>query len=243
MGTAANELLQYAQTAREELAAAKTLAELDQVRVAYLGKEGKISGALKGLGKLPAEERPAVGQAANQARQMVEEALAERRAVLQAEEATRKAAAQQIDVTLPGRGVEVGHQHPLTLTMQRLLSIFIGLGCEVVTGPEVEWFELNWTALNYPPDHPAMDEQDSFYISDAVMLRTHTSPGQIRVIRAHHQEGCPVRTMDWRRPPLEALELCQCTPRPSAPSSPAAPIAERRSPSPTTTSSTRWNVW
>ncbi len=214
METAANEILGQAEAAEVEASAAQSLAELDQVRVAYLGSKGKLTTALKSIGKLSPEARPAFGQAANQARVRVEAALAVRREELEAAEAARRAEAEQIDVTLPGRGVEVGHRHPLAITMQRALSVFIGMGCEVMTGPEVEWFELNWTALNYPPDHPAMDEQDSFYITDAVMLRTHTSPAQIRAMRAHHQEGCAVRTMDWRQPPLEALALCQCTPRP-----------------------------
>jgi len=214
MEMTADEMLACAEAAEKEVAAAKSLAELDQVRVAYLGSKGKITTALKSIGKLSPEERPAFGQAANQARVRVEAAIAARREELEAAEAERKAAAELIDVTLPGRGVEVGHQHPLTLAAQHALSIFIGMGCEVMTGPEVEWCNLNWTALNYPPDHPAMDEQDSFYVTDAVMLRTQTSPGQIRAMRAHHAEGCPVRVMDWRRPPLEALSLCHCTPSP-----------------------------
>jgi phenylalanyl-tRNA synthetase alpha chain len=214
MGTAANEILGYAEAAEAEAGAAQSLAELDQVRIAYLGSKGKLTTALKGIGKLSAEERPAFGQAANQGRSRVEAALEARREALEAAEAARKAAAEQIDVTLPGRGVRVGHRHPLTMTLERLLSIFIGMGCEVMTGPEVEWCDLNWTALNYPPDHPAMDEQDSFYISETVMLRTHTSPCQIRAMRARHADECPVRTMDWRIPPLTALELCQCAPRP-----------------------------
>jgi len=214
MATMATEILAYADAARAEMAAAATLAELDRVRVAYLGKEGKISTALKGVGKLPAEERPAVGQAANQARQLVEAALAERRATLEAEAAARKAAAGRIDVTLPGRGVEVGHLHPFTITMQRLVSIFIAMGYEVVTGPEVEWFDLNFTALNYPPDHPAIDEQDTFYITDDILLRTQTSPVQIRAMRQRHAEDCPVRSLGPHVPPLEVPSHCRCTPPP-----------------------------
>jgi len=208
------EILAYAERAEAEAATAQGLAELDQVRVVYLGSKGKITVGLKGIGKLAPEARPAFGQAANQARARAEGAITARREQLEAEEAARRAAAGQVDVTLPGRGVEVGHQHPLSLTVQRVLSVFIGMGCEVMLGPEVEWSDLNFTALNYPPDHPAMDEQDSFYVTEAVMLRTHTSPAQIRAMRAHHAAECPVRAMDWRRPPLETLAICHCAPPP-----------------------------
>lgn len=209
-----DEVLGYAEAAEEEAAAAQSLAELDQVRIAYVGSKGKITLALKGIGKLSPQERPGFGQAANQARTRVETAIAARREQLEAAAAAQRAAAEQTDVTLPGRGVEVGHQHPLSLTAHQVLSVFIGMGCEVVLGPEVEWFDLNFTALNYPPDHPAMDEQDSFYVTDAIMLRTQTSPVQIRAMRAHHAADCPVRAMGWRRPPLEALAICECTPPP-----------------------------
>jgi phenylalanyl-tRNA synthetase alpha chain len=100
-------------------------------------------------------------------------------------------------------------------TSERLLDIFVGLGYEVEQGPEVEWFDLNFSALNYPPDHPAIDEQDTFYITDDIILRTQTSPGQIRAMRARHADGCPVRTLDWRVPPLEVLSHCTCTPAPA----------------------------
>jgi phenylalanyl-tRNA synthetase alpha chain len=142
----------------------------------------------------------------------VEEAMERRREELAALEAARPADA--LDVTLPGRAVEVGHRHPLMTTMERLLDIFVGMGYEVATGPEVEWFDLNFTALNYPPDHPALDEQDTFYITKDVILRTQTSPGQIRTMRAHHAGDCPVRKLDLRYPPLQVLSQCRCTPAP-----------------------------
>ena len=194
---------------------ARSAAELDRVRVAFLGREGRLTLALRGVGRLAADQRPAVGQAANAARARLEAALARRREELEAEAAARQAAEGRLDVTLPGRGLPVGHAHPLMTTMDRLLDIFVGMGYEVFTGPEVEWCNLNWTALNYPPDHPAMDEQDSFYISDAVMLRTHTSPAQVRAMRAHHADSCPVRSLDWRLPPLEVLSHCRCAPAPT----------------------------
>ena len=109
----------------------------------------------------------------------------------------------------------MGHQHPLISTLYRLCEIFAGMGYEVVTGPEVEWFDLNFTALNYPPDHPAMDDQDTFYVNDDIVLRTQTSPVQVRAMRAAHAADCPVRGLDPRLPPLEVLSHCRCTPRPT----------------------------
>ena len=204
-----------ADEAEAAIAAAADLGELERVRVAYLGREGEVTNALKAIGKLPAAQRPAAGKAVNEARRRVETAITDRRGQLEAAAAAERAAAEQLDVTLPGHGVAIGHQHPLMMTMERLLDIFVGMGYQVVTGPEVEWSTLNWTALNYPPDHPAMDEQDSFYINDEIMLRTQTSTVQIRAMRAHHQEHCPVRNLDARFPPLEVLSQCRCTPPPT----------------------------
>ncbi|MBN1459198.1 MAG: phenylalanine--tRNA ligase subunit alpha [Armatimonadetes bacterium] len=185
--------------------------ELEHVRVAYAGREGKLTKVLRGIGKLPAELRPQVGQEANRAREVVEAAIEQRRQALAKETAAGKGA-DALDVTLPGRGPEVGHRHPLMTTIEHILDIFVGMGYSPVLGPEVEWCALNWTALNYPPDHPAMDEQDSFYITDDILLRTHTSPAQIRAMRARHDESCPVRSMDWRDDPLTAVDRCECTP-------------------------------
>jgi phenylalanyl-tRNA synthetase alpha chain len=197
------------------IGAAATLADLDRARVAYLGKQGKITLALRALGRLPASDRPAAGKAVNEARQRAEAALERRRQELQAQAAAQQAAAEQLDVTLPGRRAEVGHRHPLMIVYEEICDIFVAMGYEVMTGPEVEWAALNWTALNYPPDHPAMDEQDSFYVTDEVMLRTQTSPVQIRAMRAHHAGGCPVRSLDWGTPPLEVLSHCRCRPAPT----------------------------
>jgi len=194
--------------------AAGSRQELERVRVSYLGREGKLTRVLRGIGRLPADARPALGKAANEARRAAAEALESRAAELD-RHAAEAGGADALDVTLPGRGALVGHRHPLMTTLERLLDIFVGLGYEVATGPEIEWSTLNWTALNYPPDHPAMDEQDSFYVTDEIMLRTHTSPVQIRAMRAHHDEACPVRSLDWRSPPQEALGHCRCTPGPT----------------------------
>lgn len=202
-----------AEEARRAVAGADSARDLEEVRVRYVGREGRLTAMLRGVGQLPAEQRPAVGRAANEARGAVEAALAARREELaETEGAARRE--KGLDVTLPGRGPEVGHPHPLMTTMERLLDIFTGLGYEVVEGPEVEWFALNFTALNYPADHPAMDEQDTFYVNDEVILRTQTSPAQIRAMRSRHQPGCPVLNLDWRTPPLEVLSHCQCEPPP-----------------------------
>lgn len=195
------------------IAAAKSRTELEQARVSYLGREGKFTAILRSIGQLPADVRPKAGQEANRARAALEEAIEQRRRQLAAEEAAGPA--DQLDVTLPGVGVEVGHRHPLMTTLERILEIFVGLGYEVMQGPEVEWFTLNWTALNYPPDHPAMDEQDSFYVTDQIMLRTQTSTTQVRAMRARHEESCPVRGLDPRYPPQEVLAQCRCTPAPT----------------------------
>jgi phenylalanyl-tRNA synthetase alpha chain len=210
---AVEEIGRLAEEARWAVEAAGSLADLEGVRVRYLGREGALTLVLRGIGKLPADVRPKAGQEANRARVAVEEAIEKRRAELAAEEAARPA--EGLDVTLPGRAVAVGHRHPLMTTLERLLDIFVGMGYEVATGPEVEWFDLNFTALNYPPDHPAIDEQDTFYITDEVILRTQTSPVQIRAMRARHAESCPVRGLDWHVPPLEVLSHCRCTPAPT----------------------------
>jgi len=209
------ERLKLAREGIGAIAATPTLQDLELLRIAERGRHGRVTQLLKEIGRLPPEHRPEAGRRANELRAEQDRAFARRRAELAAQAAARQAAAAQLDVTLPGRGVEIGHPHPLMTTMDRLLDIFIGMGYEVFTGPEVEWCTLNWTALNYPPDHPAMDEQDSFYVTDEIMLRTHTSPAQVRAMRAHHADACPVRALDWRFPPLEVLSHCRCAPAPT----------------------------
>lgn len=214
-GHLAEEIANLREEAEAAIGDAGSPGELEQVRVSYLGREGKLTSAFRALGRLPQDERPAAGAAANEARARIAAALARRREELEAAGAAAEAAGQQLDATLPGRGPEIGHPHPLMTTLERLLDIFVGMGYEVTGGPEIEWYTLNWTALNYPPDHPAMDEQDSFYVSDQIMLRTHTSPAQIRAMRARHHDSCPVRGLDWRFPPAEVLVQCRCTPAPT----------------------------
>ena len=160
-----------AKKAFEELAQSQDLKALDAVRVKYLGKKGELTAILKQMGKLSAEERPVIGQLANQVRGDIEEKL---------------------DVTLPGKKNVIGKRHPLTVVLDELKEIVIGMGFEIAQGPEVELDYYNFEALNIPKDHPARDTQDTFYINDNVVLRTQTSPIQIRV-------------MENQKPPIRIL--------------------------------------
>ena len=158
------------------------MAALDAVRVAYLGKKGELTAQLKNLGQLPADERPAAGQAINRVKAKIQDLLETRRAVLSDEAIESKLEAETVDVTLPGRQRAVGNLHPVTLTMRRIEQMFGRLGFDVAEGPEVEDDFHNFEALNIPPHHPARAEHDTFYFDDGRLLRTHTSPVQIRVM-------------------------------------------------------------
>ncbi|HEX5515322.1 MAG TPA: phenylalanine--tRNA ligase subunit alpha [Gammaproteobacteria bacterium] len=175
---------------REASARAQTLTELDAVRVAYLGKKGHITEQLKGLGRLPAEQRPRAGQAINEAKDALSAALEARHAVLEAQELERALEAERIDVSLPGRGHAPGGLHPVTRTMQRIEALFTSIGFTVAEGPEVEDDYHNFEALNIPAHHPARAMHDTFYFDAHRLLRTHTSPVQIRVME---QQPPPVR--------------------------------------------------
>jgi len=162
------------------------LATEEEIRVAqarYLGKKGKVSELMKALGKLPPGERPAVGEAANRAKSGIERAVSERLAAL-AEASLSADLARVVDVTLPARGGALGTLHPLTLVRREIEEIFLGLGFEVRTGPWVESEWHNFDALNTPPDHPARDMQDTFFVEGGRILRSHTSPVQIRTMMA-----------------------------------------------------------
>lgn len=174
---------------REAIAKARTLGELDAVRVSYLGKKGHITEQLKGLGRLPAEERPRAGQAINEVKQALLGALEARQQQLEAEQLERALESERIDVTLPGRGQDVGGLHPVTRTIQRIEALFTSIGFSVVEGPEVEDDYHNFEALNIPAHHPARTMHDTFYFDDRHLLRTHTSPVQIRVME---KLGAPV---------------------------------------------------
>ncbi len=158
------------------------MAALDAVRVAYLGKKGELTAQLKNLGQLPADERPVAGQAINRVKAKIQDLLENRRAALSGEAIESKLAAETVDVTLPGRQRAVGNLHPVTLTMRRIEQMFGRLGFDVAEGPEVEDDFHNFEALNIPPHHPARAEHDTFYFDDGRLLRTHTSPVQIRVM-------------------------------------------------------------
>jgi phenylalanyl-tRNA synthetase alpha chain len=168
-----------------QFAAIEQAAELEQVKARYLGKEGSLTSLLKGLGKLSAEERPAVGAQINQIKQQIEAALQARRDALQQQALNQKLAAEALDVTLPGRGLGVGGLHPVTRTLERIEALFHSVGFEVASGPEIENDFYNFTALNIPADHPARAMHDTFYIDAQHVLRTHTSPIQIRYMEAH----------------------------------------------------------
>ncbi|SFA89608.1 phenylalanyl-tRNA synthetase, alpha subunit [Cohnella sp. OV330] len=156
---------------------------LNDLRVHYLGKKGQLTEILRGMGGLSAEERPVIGQVANDVRAAIEEVLADKQAAFDRAETERRLAAETIDVTLPGRAVATGSVHPLTKVTQEIEDIFLGMGYTIAEGPEVETDYFNFEALNLPKDHPARDMQDSFYITDEILLRTHTSPVQIRAMK------------------------------------------------------------
>jgi phenylalanyl-tRNA synthetase alpha chain len=176
--------------ALREIRAAATAADLERLRVKFLGRKGAITLVLRGLKDLAPDRRRRVGQEANQAKQALEEALDQALADLKA--AARRAPREELDVTLPGRRPPLGHLHPLTRITQEICDIFLHLGFEAVEGPEVELDYYNFEALNIPADHPARDMQDTFYFNDRVLLRTQTSPMQIRV-------------MEQRRPPVRII--------------------------------------
>ncbi|TVS12368.1 MAG: phenylalanine--tRNA ligase subunit alpha [Wenzhouxiangella sp.] len=155
---------------------------LDEVRVQYLGKKGALTGLLKQLGQLPPDQRREAGQAVNRSKQALEAAIAERLVALEKEQLSAQLAAEALDVTLPGRLHEPGGQHPVNRALDRILSIFAQLGFSVATGPEVEDDHHNFGALNFPAHHPARAMHDTFYLPDGRLLRTHTSPVQIRVM-------------------------------------------------------------
>ena len=159
------------------------VAALDAVRVAYLGKKGELTAQLKNLGQLPAEERPAAGQAINAAKLQIQELLETRRVALSDQAIASRLADETVDISLPGRNAGAGGLHPVTLTMNRIAQMFSKLGFDIAEGPEVEDDFHNFEALNIPEHHPARAMHDTFYFDDGMLLRTHTSPVQIRVMQ------------------------------------------------------------
>ena len=165
-----------------ELKKAESQQALEELRIKYLGKKGALTAILKQMGKLSAEERPVIGQLANQVRASIENELTQRAAEVKAAEQQRRLEAEKLDVTLPGKHREMGAKHPLSIGLDEIKEIFIGMGFEIVDGPEVETDYYNFEALNIPKNHPARDTQDTFYINDNILLRTQTSPVQVRVM-------------------------------------------------------------
>jgi phenylalanyl-tRNA synthetase alpha chain len=178
--------------AREEIERAATRRDLEEVRVNYLGKKGALTQLLRALPDLPAAERPAVGREANLAKAEIESVLEARLASLERLERRARLAADRPDLTLPGRRVVPGGLHPLTRVHDEIVDVFTGMGFAVAEGPEVELDYYNFEALNIPKDHPARDMQDTFYVGGEILLRTHTSPVQIR-------------TMERQKPPVRII--------------------------------------
>ena len=180
------------QNALAELDAAQTPAALEELRVRLLGKKGELTAVLKMMGKLSPEERPVMGQLANAVRAEIEAKLEERKASISASVLEAKLAEEAIDVTIPGQEVSLGHQHPMNQVLQQIKDIFVGLGYQVVDGPEVELASYNFTRLNIEEGHPSRDRTDTFYFNDddSVLLRTQTSPMQIRAMEKMEPPIC-----------------------------------------------------
>lgn len=179
-------------SATEELKNCRAARDLEAVRVKFLGKKGELTAILKGMGKLSAEERPVIGQLVNDTRAAVERAIGEQKAILEKLALEDKLRRETLDVTMPGESIRMGKKHPLTIVLDDVKDFFVGLGFSIAEGPEVEMDYYNFEALNIPKDHPARDTQDTFYISENVVLRTQTSPVQ-------------VRTMEEKKPPIRII--------------------------------------
>ena len=168
----------------EECRKAENLRQLEELRVRTLGKKGQLTALLRGLGDLPPLERREAGARLNHLKQSLEAILAARAEVLEEEETLRRLLAERVDITLPGIQPRLGHRHPLRRTLEGIEDIFLSLGFDIVEGPEVEWDSNNFEALNMPAEHPARDMWDTYYITERMLLRTHTSPVQIRTMKA-----------------------------------------------------------
>jgi phenylalanyl-tRNA synthetase alpha chain len=185
-------LLELRQKALENIQSADDLKKLQEINVRFLGKKGPITEVLKSMGKLSKEERPVIGQLANEVRKVIGELVEKKKEELAARLLEAKLEREKIDVTLPGRKVQTGSHHLLASIVREIEDLFIGLGFSIAEGPEVEEDYYNFEALNLPKDHPARDMQDSFYITDDILMRTHTSPMQARTLEAHKGKG-PVK--------------------------------------------------
>lgn len=207
-------LQQLQQEALGKIEASQDLKSLNDIRVEYLGKKGPITEVLRGMGKLSAEERPKMGALVNEVREAIQAKIAEKQEVLEKAEVERKLASESIDITLPGRPVRLGNRHPLTAVIEEIEDLFLGMGYSVVEGPEVEKDYYNFEALNLPKSHPARDMQDSFYITEETLLRTHTSSAQARTMEKNEVKGplkiiCPGKV--YRRDSDDATHSHQFT--------------------------------
>jgi len=193
------------QEAQQAIAAADTLERLEELRVAYLGKKGQLSALLRNMGQMASEERPLIGAIANTVKEALQSELERQRTTLQTARIQAQLEAETLDVTMPGVYRPLGRVHPLNSTIDRVLDIFVGLGYTVAQGPEMETDYYNFEALNTPPDHPARDMQDTFYLPDGNLLRTHTSSVQIHYMEA---EEPPIRIISpgrcYRRDTVDA---------------------------------------
>ena len=180
------------QAAVQELEAIQDLKLLDTVRVKYLGKKGELTAILKQMGSLTAEERPVIGALANEIRSDIEDKIARHTQELREQALQKKLLEEKLDVTMPGKQQPVGKKHPLTKVLEEIEEISLGMGFDIAEGPEVEYDYYNFEALNLPPDHPARDSQDTFYVTDTILLRSQTSPVQIRV-------------METQKPPIRII--------------------------------------
>ena len=190
MSETENKVRESEEKAAEEIGRADAMERLNEIRVAVLGKKGTLTQVLKGMKDVPKEERPMVGKWVNDARAHIEARLEETKARLEAERLNARLASETIDVTLPAKKQKMGHRHPNTIALEEVERIFVGMGYEVIEGPEIEYDEYNFTKLNIPANHPAKDEQDTFYITDDILLRTQTSPVQARIME---QGKLPIR--------------------------------------------------
>ncbi len=170
------------QEALDQLQGVEDVQQLNDLRVKYLGKKGALTEILRGMGALSAEERPVIGQVANDVRGAIEALIESKQEAFQKAETEKRLQAEKVDVTLPGRKMKQGGVHPLNRVIQEIEEIFIGMGYEIAEGPEVETDYYNFEALNLPKNHPARDMQDTFYITEDILMRTQTSPVQVRTM-------------------------------------------------------------
>ena len=178
------QLISLKERALSEIKQSSSMEELDSLRVKYSGKKGELTAILKGMGKLSAEERPEMGKIANEVREAIETAISETREEIKKIEIEKRLAEEVIDVTMPGKTFKVGKRHPITQIIDEVTEIFMGIGFSVAEGPEVETVENNFDALNAPKNHPSRDMSDTFYFNDELLLRTQTSPVQVRTMRS-----------------------------------------------------------